>query len=339
MSVVIPAKNEASTLPSLLESLRQQSLPPSEVIVVDAGSCDETTRIARQKGARVIRVDYAYPGQARNIGIALACSEIIACWDADMRLAPSALGHLIQPLMEGSADIAYSRIEVYPQNLLAALRFSVLEPPYTHILSQREKTYIHFAAGVAFRREVWEQSGGFPPWRAREDNEFYARVSALHFQQAYVHEAITFWEPSERWSGLLNKLRVYARHNLLSGKPQEWYGRLFLLYLLYTVVGISGLIGGGVPFGIFLFLSSIGGVTLMRTLRRVIRYRHFLRFRCSLNPYSPRTLLAGWALLLGMDVASLVGLIEWIILDKLRLKPERFPPSRILEELSPSLPE
>ena len=47
ISVVIPMKNEASLLPDCLESLLQQTVLPTEVIVVDNGSTDSSLDVAR----------------------------------------------------------------------------------------------------------------------------------------------------------------------------------------------------------------------------------------------------------------------------------------------------
>ena len=55
-SIIIPARNEANNLPQLLNSLRKQSIVPHEIIVVDDDSTDETARIARDYGAKVVNL-------------------------------------------------------------------------------------------------------------------------------------------------------------------------------------------------------------------------------------------------------------------------------------------
>ena len=51
---MIPTKNEADELPTLLRSIRRQTTQPREIIVADANSTDGTREIARQFGARVV---------------------------------------------------------------------------------------------------------------------------------------------------------------------------------------------------------------------------------------------------------------------------------------------
>ncbi|PZS10281.1 MAG: hypothetical protein DLM70_00680, partial [Chloroflexi bacterium] len=57
VSVIIPARDEAKTLPLLLESLARLSPCPAEIIVVDDGSSDGTGEVARGFGALVVRIE------------------------------------------------------------------------------------------------------------------------------------------------------------------------------------------------------------------------------------------------------------------------------------------
>ena len=54
VSIIIPARNEAHNLPTLLQSITSQSVKPLEILVVDDGSSDNTADIARRFGAEVI---------------------------------------------------------------------------------------------------------------------------------------------------------------------------------------------------------------------------------------------------------------------------------------------
>lgn len=83
ISVVIPVYNEASYLPACLESLRKQTLPPDEIIIVDNNSTDRTARIAKDFGAKVINEPKQGIVFARNTGFDAARGDIIARGDAD----------------------------------------------------------------------------------------------------------------------------------------------------------------------------------------------------------------------------------------------------------------
>jgi glycosyltransferase involved in cell wall biosynthesis len=85
VSVIIPAYNAARYITDAIESVLGQSYPPSEVIVVDDGSTDETVEIVRRYGDRIILLQQCNrgPAAARNAGIGRASGEFIAFLDAD----------------------------------------------------------------------------------------------------------------------------------------------------------------------------------------------------------------------------------------------------------------
>lgn len=83
VSVVIPAFNSAEFIGEAIGSALAQSLPVSEIIVVDDGSTDQTADIAAKLGARVIRQEHAGISAARNAGIRAAKHDWIGFLDAD----------------------------------------------------------------------------------------------------------------------------------------------------------------------------------------------------------------------------------------------------------------
>ena len=92
-SVVIPAFNAAATLARAIGSVRAQSWPAHEIIVVDDGSTDATAEVARQSGeaVRLIRQKNCGVSVARNAGAAAATGEWLAFLDADDWYAPDRL--------------------------------------------------------------------------------------------------------------------------------------------------------------------------------------------------------------------------------------------------------
>lgn len=101
VSVVIPARNEASALPAALASVLAQELPRLQVIVVDDRSEDGTGAVAAALGAgderlSVERVDVLPPGwlgktNAMALGAARATGRWLLFTDADVVFAPGAI--------------------------------------------------------------------------------------------------------------------------------------------------------------------------------------------------------------------------------------------------------
>lgn len=104
VSVIIPTFNEEKYLPKLLRSLKEQSVLPREVIVVDAYSVDNTRKIAKSFGCKVI--DGGVPAKARNLGAKLAKEQMLIFLDSDVVLPKSFLEKTIKEMETRDLDIA-----------------------------------------------------------------------------------------------------------------------------------------------------------------------------------------------------------------------------------------
>lgn len=92
VAVVIPCYKQAHFLGDAIESTLKQTLPPSEVIVIDDGSPDDVRGVvARYPGVRYIRQRNQGLSAARNTGIRSTTSELIVFLDSDDRLLPHAI--------------------------------------------------------------------------------------------------------------------------------------------------------------------------------------------------------------------------------------------------------
>ena len=102
VSVVVPTKNSALTLGRLLRSVRAQSFPAVELIVVDNHSNDDTISIAARYADRV--VDHGPERSAqRNRGVALASGQYVFMVDSDMELTPGTVAACVATARESGA--------------------------------------------------------------------------------------------------------------------------------------------------------------------------------------------------------------------------------------------
>ena len=90
VSIIVTVKNEADALPRLLESIRAQSRPADEIVVVDGGSTDDTLGILREYATRLPLKIISQPGanisQGRNTAIRAATGNVICSTDAGVWL-------------------------------------------------------------------------------------------------------------------------------------------------------------------------------------------------------------------------------------------------------------
>lgn len=108
VSCIIPAYNEAATIPAVVRAAR--ACPEvDEVIVVSDGSTDETARRAADAGADRVIVLRRNQGKGNAVARAAreARGEVLLLLDADLRgLRPAHLTRLLAPVLHGQADMA-----------------------------------------------------------------------------------------------------------------------------------------------------------------------------------------------------------------------------------------
>ena len=126
---VVPAHNEATRLPTVLQAIAGAGVQGYEVIVVDDGSTDGTAAVARAGGATVVAHDKRRGlGAAVRTGLAAARARspravvyLDADGEYDAREAPSLLG----PIERGEADyVLGNRFHVRPEGMTARRRFA-----------------------------------------------------------------------------------------------------------------------------------------------------------------------------------------------------------------------
>jgi glycosyltransferase involved in cell wall biosynthesis len=114
VSVVIPTHNEAKAIARVLADLPAHLV--TEVIVVDSNSNDGTPEIATKCGARVVQEPRRGYGQACLTGLARADSpDVVVFLDGDYSDRPSELPLLLDPILQGRADITIGSRLRHPQ--------------------------------------------------------------------------------------------------------------------------------------------------------------------------------------------------------------------------------
>ncbi len=184
VSVIIPAYNAAGTIEAALASVRGQTYPVAEVIVIDDASTDDTRALVGRQGhgIRLACQKNAGPAAARNHGLALAGGDMVAFLDADDLWPAGRLEALAGVLArEPELGVALGHTRDLWEWPGAAPRFGT--------------PYLSFIVGSAlFRRSVFERVGGFDPaLRDGEDVEFWVRVGEQDVRRRAVREVTLYY--------------------------------------------------------------------------------------------------------------------------------------------------
>lgn len=172
VSVVIPTYNEADGIKQCIESIRNNSVAPLEIIVADGMSEDATVEIARAAGALVYHNPRRTAASGRNVGISHARGDIVAFADGDNYADRNWISSIIaefenDPELDGIGGKVKpapprSEVESFWSNLwLNCIMVFGDEPFYLESRSLRDA---FITANCAYKRELLEKLGGFDEW-------------------------------------------------------------------------------------------------------------------------------------------------------------------------------
>jgi len=181
VSVIIPVFNGQEFLAAAIESVLNQTWRDIEIIVVDDGSTDATSKIAnRFPAVRYFYQRHRGVAAARNLGVRVAKGELIAFLDADDLFVPTKLEKQVKYLQEHpEIDRCYTEIRNFtdiPEDDLTDRQKKVMTVYVREILPS-----------LCARRSLFERNGVFDvalPYG--EDTEWTDRLSILEETRLYT---------------------------------------------------------------------------------------------------------------------------------------------------------
>ena len=256
VSVASTVLNESDDIDSLVESLMQQTLAPAEVIVVDGGSTDgtwERLEAARAKYPTLVPIRdescslQRSPGpiaRGRNVAIAAASSDIVACADAGCIYRPDWLVNLTAPIVAG--DSQYSVGGSYIDAGTSTV-WDVASAPFFGVkLNADAATKSCTARSMAFRKELWQSVGGFPETVfLGEDTIFDSKVRKL-VAPAFPERAKASYQPRHTFRSALRQMVSYSvTDGVLGGRSSRLWRNL--ARCLAEILAILALVYSPIP--------------------------------------------------------------------------------------------
>jgi len=254
ISIIIPTHNSASTIQRCVRSLTSQSFPREqfEIIVVDDGSKDDSTTLAKEAGADKIIVTKPCPlGEARNIAVQSAKADLLACIDSDCEAEDGWVSAIVKE-MKNLQAIGGRAKNGNPQSLIAWAEFLV---EFCCLNENKKLSPILSLCGcnLAFTKFVFNKVGGFPEERLSEDVIFSERLKDIGITLMFIPEMSVRHLCRTKFKQVSSNMRMLGRYYVRNRRiiPSLQHGSLVNSRLLIPI-GFLRRLGSS-------FLGSIRG--------------------------------------------------------------------------------
>jgi len=224
LSVVIPVYNEKGTIREIYDAVRAVDID-KEIILVDDCSTDGTREILQglaDENTRVFMHDRNMgKGAALRTGFKNVSGDIVIIQDADLEYDPNQYGKLIQPIVDGKADVVYGsrfvtgdyRRVLFFWHMLGNKFLTLLSNMLTNLnLTDMETCYKVFRREVLEKITIEENRFGFEP-------EITAKLSKMDvriYEMGISYSGRTYKEGKKiGWKDGISALKCILKYNLL----------------------------------------------------------------------------------------------------------------------------
>ncbi len=263
VTVIIPAYNESQTIADTIESLKMQSVPPEEIIVVDDCSTDGTGDVARSFGVTVVRPpsNTGSKAGAQNHALPMVRTEFTMAIDADTTLAPDAIEKLL--LAFNNQNVAAASGFVIPRYVNTLwergryIEYLLAFTWYKPIQDYYQKPLISSGCFSMYRTQILKENGGWPTRTLAEDMdltwEFYEKGYSVRF----IPEAVCYPIEPHNFTFMRKQLRRWS-HGFVQNVILHWRKVLHIKHLrVFIAVAIWDAIVASITYLILIPLITI----------------------------------------------------------------------------------
>ncbi len=240
VTVIVPAYNEAPSIADTIRSLRAQTVPPRDIIVVDDCSTDGTGAVARALGVRVVkpRANTGSKAGAQTFALRFVRTSLTVAIDADTVLAPDALERLL-PAFE-RPGVAAACGFVLPRHVRTVWergRYVEYLFAFTYYKQVQEcygKPLIASGCFSMYRTALLRGHGGWSNRTLAEDMDLTWSLYQAGHEVRFIPEAVCYPIEPRTLKLLGTQLRRWS-HGFVQNVKLHWRGLLTVPYLRSAV--------------------------------------------------------------------------------------------------------
>ena len=223
ITIVVPCKNEENYIHHLLESLRQQNIGDTRIIIADC-STDNTRQVIKDnsEGLNVEIVDGGPVSIAKNNGARLVTTPYILFIDADVRFFKNTvISDAVDTIEAKNLDLIGLKIKCYDKDPRAKIGFTIF-----NTINQAMKYFSPFAVGAFMltRKDRFEEFGGFPENFVTSEDFFLSRKYSPKKFRIIKHH---FGQDSRRFKKMgYFGMGTYLIKNFINRNNKAYWDRL-----------------------------------------------------------------------------------------------------------------
>ncbi len=248
ISFISTVFNETSTIDKFMFSLFSQTKLPDEIIIVDAGSNDDTVakiknqstiwrkRIKYKKIIFKLFVKNGNRSVGRNEAIKNATGDIIICSDSGNILDKKWLENITRPFQDTSIDVVAGYYKGLTKNV-----FQKCLVPYVLVMPDKadHDSFLPATRSMAFTKAIWKKAGGFDErFSHNEDYAFANKLKEIGAEIIFTKDAIVNWIPRKTLKQAFIMFFRFAYGDAESGLLRDKVILIFARYMffLYLII-------------------------------------------------------------------------------------------------------
>ena len=223
ITIVVPCKNEENYIHHLLDSLREQHIDNTRIIIADC-STDNTRQVIQDnsRGLKVEIIDGGPVSLAKNNGARLVTTPYILFIDADVRFFKDTVIQDAVNLIESkNLDLIGLNIKCYDRDIRAKIGFTAF-----NLINHTLKHFSPFAVGAFMltRRDKFQEYGCFPEQFATSEDYFLSRKYSPKKFRIIKHH---FGQDSRRFKKMgYMGMAKYLVKNFVNRNNQAYWDKL-----------------------------------------------------------------------------------------------------------------
>ncbi len=269
VSLISTVKNEAHNADYFMRSVYNQTRKPDEIIIIDAGSSDETMNILRKwyvmlPQLKIITSPDCTRSAGRNMAISIAVGEVIAATDFGCTLKENWLEEIVSPIMSNNYDVTAGYYCSSSKNIIQYANSFFTHPALFEI---DPNSFLPSTRSMAFKKKCWEHVGGFDEKLVyAEDTKFSLKLREQKFSIFFNDKAIVVWNSEPSVFKMMRKLFLYSYWDGRGGLVETGYYKKIIKIMTVFLLFIASVL---FYYVFYLFAAGVGLYQLKTYLKSI----------------------------------------------------------------------